>query len=65
MDRRIISASFRGHLEFNIQSVINDWQNPLNNYGLMIRIEDRFNTPLMPSNFIYQMNCSGKIFNVN
>lgn len=59
VDRRIIPGFYRGHIDFNVQSVINDWQNQLPNYGLMIRVNDSVSNRISPFRFIHQMNCSG------
>ncbi|OTF70830.1 hypothetical protein BLA29_008556 [Euroglyphus maynei] len=61
VDIRTIPGFYRGHIDFNVQSVINDWQNQLPNYGLMIRLEDTLNNLISPSRFIHQMNCSDTV----
>ena len=60
IDRQTISGSYRGHIDFNVQYVINvDWQNQSFNYGFMIRMENGLNNQISPFRFIQQMNCSG------
>ena len=55
-------VSYGGNVEFNMQSVINYWQNMHHrNYGLMVQIEDAFGNILTPSMYIKQMNCSGNL----
>ncbi|KAH7645230.1 hypothetical protein HUG17_0768 [Dermatophagoides farinae] len=61
VDRRIIPGFYRGHIDFNVQSVINDWQNQLPNYGLMIRVNDSVSNRISPFRFIHQMNCSDTV----
>lgn len=60
IDRQTISGSYRGHIDFNVQNVINvDWQNQSFNYGFMIRMENGLNNQISPFRFVQQMNCSG------
>lgn len=61
LDSRTVPVSYQGNIEFNMQSVINYWQNMQHrNYGLMVLVEDAFGNPLPPTMYIKQMNCSGK-----
>nr|XP_027203167.1 uncharacterized protein LOC113797052 [Dermatophagoides pteronyssinus] len=62
IDRQTISGSYRGHIDFNVQNVINvDWQNQSSNYGFLIRMENGLNNQISPFRFIQQMNCSDNV----
>ncbi|UXI22714.1 hypothetical protein NH340_JMT08656 [Sarcoptes scabiei] len=58
IDRRIISSSYRGYIEFNIQNVVHDWNNNQPNNGVIIVIQDRFENRLTATDIINPMNCS-------
>ena len=61
LDSRTIPASFQGSIDFNMQPVINYWQNmPDSNYGMLVKVEDKQGNSLQPKMYLQQMNCSGK-----
>lgn len=59
LDSRTIPASFQGSIDFNMQPVINYWQNmPDSNYGMLVKVEDIQGNSLQPKMYLQQMNCS-------
>lgn len=59
LDSKVVPASYRGAIEFNMQSVLAYWQKHQDsNYGLVVLVEDAQGMALPPAMYLQQMNCS-------
>lgn len=66
LDSKVVPASYRGAIEFNMQSVLAYWQKHQDsNYGLVVLVEDAQGMALPPAMYLQQMNCSGKCLQQN
>ncbi|CAB3363583.1 Hypothetical predicted protein [Cloeon dipterum] len=58
LDSKMVSTSGEGWVDFNVVNAVKDWQNPNNNMGLFVEVEDQEKKKLPAASFFREMNCT-------
>ncbi|XP_065334980.1 uncharacterized protein LOC135936182 isoform X2 [Cloeon dipterum] len=58
LDSKMVSTTGEGWVDFNVLNAVKDWQNPNNNMGLFVEVEDQEKKKLPAASFFREMNCT-------